>query len=154
MSTYQHKETKIEFDAARAKFTATVNGKRLTSGSLDAIKKQIDAAMVSAFEPFSAIDFGNSKIRSFRVVAIAKGTHRRYGATPFTFECEGLNHWEGNQTQVIIDTPENRKIVAAYLKRSKEIKAEEDRLEKEMDALRDSLPYITATDYAIGKYKA
>lgn len=49
-TTWTHKGLTIEFDAARAVFSAWTGSKRLTGGSLDAIKKKIDAA--KKFEAF------------------------------------------------------------------------------------------------------
>jgi hypothetical protein len=103
------------------RFTAEGPTGRITSGSLEGIKKRLDKDGV--FTPFKAFSFNNGyyrvgELQEFTVVGIAE-PRRRYGARQWkVIEGEGGRTIE--KSEVYEDTPANRAAAMAYLAMVKE----------------------------------
>lgn len=149
--TYEHNGVTITFNELGANFSATANGKHLSAPSRDAIKKKIDAALAVNFSPFKAIYLGrHGEVTSLAVVGLEKPARNRYGTTRQVFVCEG-DRYARHVAEVTPDTPANRKLVAAFRKRYKQVEAEKERLDEEIEAMQAAIPSVKADDYAIGK---
>lgn len=119
---YEHKGVKIVFDAEKGKFSASINGKQESRGSLDAIKKAIDK--VDAFVPFVALreyaTFSGPAYSEVTVVGIKKARVSKYAYR------QDADDWllsTGYQERsVYANTPEN---IAALNERSALRKAQE-----------------------------
>lgn len=88
-------------------FVATIDGKRVTKPSLAAMKKHIDGR--TPFVPFDALDSDGKPIK---VIGIREGRQSRYGR-------KSTSRWIikdaiFDESAVYVDTPANRKAVAAY----------------------------------------
>lgn len=143
--TYDHHGVTITFNEQAADFSATVREKRLRAPSLDAIGKQIDAALAVQFTPFKALLLSYGELDELEVIGLEKTRKRRYGPRKM-FVCK-----DGDITlcrdEVIPDSPANRKAIAAYRKRSKEVESLKDKLDAEVQSLLDKIPTIAADDY-------
>lgn len=133
----QHNGIKVTLDEASAKFTATVNGRKLTAPSFDAMKRQL--GKLGAFKPFPVIRAhgwrGEKKLEIANVVGLG-GTRRSKYITPVpTWK---VNKW-GDTYSVIEDTPANRKALQAYIAADL---AEDKRHDKEHERINAMLAAI------------
>lgn len=141
MKTYEHKGITITFDVERAHFYANAKGKKLNAPSLDAMRKQIDASLAIAFEPFKAhiLSYGAFKLE--KVIHVGKGSHRN---ASFAFHTD-----QGSERyDVVIDTPTNRRLVTNYMATNKEGKAEIERINARISAALKAVPTVKADAFA------
>lgn len=99
MPTFTHKDIAIEFTAS-GQFMAQLNGKYVSKGSLDAMKKAIDAAALSQIKPFTALRARNHRddkkdddyIR-VTVTSIGKSEKSRYRRSTLQFIYDGGSNY-------------------------------------------------------------
>lgn len=132
---YEHKGTKVYLSPSGRFYADTKDG-RVLSSSIASIKKKLDKR--ETFKPFKAfvIDgYHEREIKEFTVVGITK----RRGYTGYRWKTDrGYEH-----TEVIPDTPENRKIASKLMamnktfeKARKKYEADESKLEKSMTVVK------------------
>lgn len=154
-TTYTHKGITITFNALAARFEAAVGEKPLAARSLDAIKKQIDAALAVKFEPFKALRFWADELVAVTVTNVQKETSGyRRGELVFNMEWQSKGSSMKSATTerfVTPDTPENREQIKAWQKAHKEGHAEMQRIKNRIDEMHRAIPRVEAEDYGVGK---
>ena len=157
MSTqFEHKGVKIDFGST-GRFSATVNGENLAALSLESMRKKIDKALAVEFQPFDAyfhLKYADKiEEAKLHVVGIRR-TKRKWGSQyEFIAEKDGQTWRKYNTDEIILDTPENRKALIAYLKLQKKNNDLREQLDKEITDAYAALPFIKADDYVAGKSK-
>lgn len=107
----QHNGITVAFDEQSAKFTATVNGKKVTAPSFDAMKRQIDK--VNVFKSFKILilpRYSGHRMEEDEVIGLGRRS-RGYGRGRAVFKCKRKDEFQ----EVIEDTPDNRKRIAALM---------------------------------------
>jgi len=142
-TTYEHRGITITFDDKAAKFSCVLGGKRARTGSLDSLKKKIDAHVAIDFKPFDCItDYQHNNIRRGRAVALNKTTNRWY-RNGVVFQIEGAAGVR-ERGSVHPDTPECMALIEHAIAVRARNEAEIKRLNEEITAAEAEIPVIEA----------
>lgn len=153
MNTYQYKEIDITFNPSNANFTATVDGKMTVAGSLDGMKRKIDAALKNAFQPFDALEFPNHYTPIAQVVPVtvtgiskpAKGRRARWDSTAFQYSKPG--GWGATAVVLVPNTPEARQAIEDFLGAADKRRQALEKLDRAVDDAKAKIPTIHVNDY-------
>lgn len=145
----------IVFDPLRSEFNATVGKKMLHAPSLASCKKKIDAIVDAVpFKKFNVLKFNLStsrylndgKLESVEIVGIEKSDGSRY-STASRGKLQYRKAAGGVSTNEILDTQDNREYVKRAMTLTKQKSMAIAQLQKEIDAIKVSLPYTHVDDY-------
>lgn len=142
---YKHRDVTITFNAPGGNFLATVNGEHINAPSLPAIKKQIDSRLAKKFESFKAFAVSD-RTKIFTVLRVEKAIGHRRGSREkqFVTDSEG---WLRRQYNVVLATPENKKLVSEYFEFLNATRAQIKLLEEQIDVKQRAIPELSAEDY-------
>ena len=115
----EHNGIKIEFNERIGKFSAVRNGKPFSGNSLAGIKKALDKDAADGFQPFKALVDGDrwrsNSLREVTIVGIKFPRANQRYSHPKWIDQNRLEY-----SQVMADTPENRKAISNRDRVSKE----------------------------------
>lgn len=146
MSTFDHNGTQIEL-LSNGKFQATINGVKITGGSLAGLKAKIDNAGKADFKPFIALTemrYGKGELRPVEVLGVRAP---RKGSVSYKDHHEFILKDETRQ-QVLEDSAENRAAWQAWRDYQAETSRIDEKRKAESRSLREKLKYLSADDYA------
>jgi hypothetical protein len=135
MSVFVHNGVEITLNESSGKFSAAINGERVTSASLSAIKKKIDKP--AEFQPFPAIvmDFGGAK----DVFIVRK---KKLKAASWRAKFSWVDDKGREYGAVIPSTQEAKDAIAKWKETRDRNKAEIERLNDEIDEAREAIPAV------------
>lgn len=141
----------IAFEERSGKFAAVISGKPTKAGSLDGIKKKIDAALDSEFQPFACIERDSKGFESFNVTGLIrpKGKPGGWRNRP-KFSTNRKQKYRGHEVDmevVTLDTPENRALLVEMEAHEQESERISKERREQYDAMQKRMVNKRAEDF-------